>query len=60
MATLARKRKARDIDLLLVFVAPDRELKEAAQSSGLAVIDPEEQEKQATSLGDRVQEEDEA
>jgi predicted nucleic acid-binding protein len=44
----------------LVFVASDRELKEAAQSSGLAVIDPEEQEQQATSPGDRAQEEDKA
>ena len=80
VATLARKRKARDIDLLsfeqkvqeleedwgrfadaedrLVFVASDRELKEAAQSSSLAVIDPEEHEKQATTPGDGGQEED--
>ena len=88
-ATLARKRKAREIDPLpfeqkvqeleedwgsfiqialqrrfadvedrLVFVASDRELKEAAQSSGLAVIDPEEEEKQATTPGDGAQEGD--
>ena len=82
MATLARKRKAQDIDLLLfaqkvqeleedwrrfadaedrlVFIASDRELKEAAQSSGLAIIDPEEQEQQATSPGEEAQEEDKA
>jgi hypothetical protein len=42
----------------LVFVASDRELKKAAHSSSLAVIDPEEREKQATAPGDRAQEED--
>ena len=37
-----------------------RALKEAAQSAGLAVINPEEQEQQTTAPGDRAQEEDEA
>ena len=54
------QRRFADAEDRLVFVASDRELKEAAQSSGLAVIDPEEQEKQTISLGDEIQEEDEA
>jgi uncharacterized protein len=44
----------------LIFVAADRELKQAAQSSGLTVIDPEEQEQQTMSdAGDGAQEENE-
>jgi hypothetical protein len=49
-----------DTEDRLIFVASDHELKEAAQSSGLTVIDPEEQEKQTPSrAGDGAQEEDE-
>ena len=59
-SALVFQRRFADAADRLVFVASDRELKEAAQSSGLAVIDPEEHEQQATSPGDRAQEEDEA
>ena len=59
-SALVLRRRFVDTEDRLVFVASDRELKEAAQSSGLAVIDPEEQEKQATSPGDRTQEDDKA
>ena len=59
-SALVFQRRFADAEDRLVFVASDRELKEAAQSSGLAVIDPEEHEQQATSPGDRAQEEDEA
>ena len=52
------QRRFADVEDRLVFVASDRELKEAAQSSGLAVIDPEEEEKQATTPGDGAQEGD--
>ena len=38
-----------DAEDRLIFVAADRELKEAAQASGLAIIDPEEQERQMMS-----------
>jgi hypothetical protein len=45
----------------LIFVAADRELKEAAQAFHLAIIDPEEQERQMMSdAGDGSQEENEA
>jgi uncharacterized protein len=56
-ALVLRKRFA-DAEDRLIFVASDRELKEAAESSGLAVIDPEEQEKQTMSPGEGAQEED--
>jgi len=59
-SALVLQRRFADAEDRLVFVASDRELKEATQSSGLADIDPEEQEKQTTSPGDAVQEEDEA
>jgi predicted nucleic acid-binding protein len=59
-SALVLRRRFADAEDRLVFVASDRELKEAAHSSGLAVIDPEEREKQAPSPGDRAQEEDEA
>jgi len=50
-----------DAEDRLIFVAADRELKEAAQASGLAIIDPEEQEQQMMSdAGDGAQEENEA
>jgi hypothetical protein len=42
----------------LVFVASERELKKAAHSSSLAVIDPEEHEKEGAAPGDGAQEED--
>jgi hypothetical protein len=51
------QRRLADVEDRLVFVASNRELKEAAQSSGLAVLDPEEHEKQATTPGDGAQEE---
>jgi hypothetical protein len=57
-SALVLRRRFADAEDRLIFVASDRELKEAAQSSGLAVIDPEEQEKQATSPGAETQEED--
>ena len=57
-SALVLQRRFADVEDRLVFVASDRELKEAAQSSSLAVIDPEEQEKQATSPGNGAQEED--
>jgi uncharacterized protein len=47
-SALVLQRRFADVEDRLVFVASDRELKEAAQSSSLAVIDPEEEEKQAT------------
>ena len=59
-SALVLQRRFANAEDRLVFVASDRELKDAAQSSGLAVIDPEEQEQQATSPGERAQEEDEA
>ena len=59
-SALVLQRRFANAEDRLVFVASDRELKDAAQSSGLAVIDPEEQEQQATSAGERAQEEDEA
>jgi hypothetical protein len=43
-SALVLQRRFADAEDRLVFVASDRELKEAAQSSGLAIIDPEEQE----------------
>ena len=50
-----------DAEDRLIFVAADRELQEAAQASGLAIIDPEEQERQMMSdAGDRAQEENKA
>jgi predicted nucleic acid-binding protein len=57
-SALVLRRRFADAEDRLIFAASDRELKEAAQSSGLAVIDPEEQEKQATSPGAETQEED--
>jgi uncharacterized protein len=49
-----------DVEDRLLFVAADRELKDAAQASSLAVIDPEEQEQQTMSdAGDGSQEENE-
>jgi hypothetical protein len=54
------QRRFADVEDQLIFVASDRELKEAAQSSGLAVIDPGEQEQQTTSPADEAQAEDEA
>jgi hypothetical protein len=57
-AALVRQRRVADAEDRLVFVASDRELKEAAQSSGLAVIDPEEHEKRAAAPGDGAQEGD--
>jgi hypothetical protein len=59
-SALVLQRRFAEVEDRLVFVASDRELKEAAQSSGLAVIDPEEQEQQATSPGEEAQEEDKA
>ena len=59
-AALVLQRRFADAEDRLVFIASDRELKEAAQSSGLAIIDPEEQEPQATSPGEEAQEEDKA
>src|SRR6266511_103034 len=60
-SALVLRRRFADAEDRLIFVASDRELKEAAQSSGLAVIDPEEQEKQTTtSPGEGAQEEDKA
>ena len=47
-----------DVEARLVFVASDRELKKAAHSSSLAVIDPAEHEKEGTAPGDGAQEED--
>jgi hypothetical protein len=50
-----------DAEDRLIFVAADRELQEAAQASGLAIIDPEEQERKMMSdAGDGAQEENEA
>jgi len=50
-----------DVEDRLIFVAADRELKEAAQASGLAIIDQEEQERQMMSdAGGGAQEENEA
>ena len=57
-SALVLQRRFADAEDHLVFVASDRELKDAAQSSGLAVIDPEEQEQPATSPGDRAQEDE--
>ena len=45
-SALVLQRRFANAEDHLVFVASDRELKDAAQSSGLAVIDPEEQEQQ--------------
>ena len=59
-SALVLQRRFADAEDRLVFVASDRELKEAARSSGLAVIDPEEQEQQATSPKEEIQEEDKA
>ena len=59
-SALVLQRRFADAEDRLVFVASDRELKEAAQSSGIAIIDPEEQEQQATSPGEEAQEEDKA
>jgi predicted nucleic acid-binding protein len=59
-SALVLQRRFADAEDQLVFIASDRELKEAAQSSGLAIIDPEEQEPQATSPGEEAQEEDKA
>jgi hypothetical protein len=59
-SALMLQRRFADTEDQLIFVASDRELKEAAQSSGLAVIDPEEQEQQTTSPADEAQTEDEA
>ena len=59
-SALVLQRRFADAEDRLVFVASDRELKEAAQSSGLALIDPEEQEQQATSPEEEAQEEDKA
>ena len=53
-SALVLQRRFADAENHLVFVASDRELKEAAQASGLAVIDPEDQEQQATSPGERA------
>ena len=50
-----------DAEDRLIFVAADRELQEAAQASGLAIVDPEEQERQMMSdAEDGAQEENEA
>jgi hypothetical protein len=50
-----------DVEDRLIFVAADRELKEAAQASGLAIIDQGEQERQMMSdAGGGAQEENEA
>jgi hypothetical protein len=57
-SALVLQRRFADVEDRLVFVASDRELKEAAQSSRLAVIDPEEHEKQAAAPGDGAQEGD--
>jgi predicted nucleic acid-binding protein len=57
-SALVLQRRFADVEDRLIFVASDRELKEAARSSGLDVIDPEEQEKQATSPGAETQEGD--
>jgi predicted nucleic acid-binding protein len=57
-SALVLRRRFADAEDRLSFVASDRELKEAAQSSSLVVIDPEEQERQATSPGEGAQEED--
>jgi hypothetical protein len=57
-SALVLQRRFADAEDRLVFVASDRELKEAAQASGLAVIDPEAQAQQATSPGEEAQEED--
>jgi hypothetical protein len=53
-SALVLQRRFAEAEDRLVFVASDRELKEAAHSSGLAVIDPEAQEQQATSPEDRA------
>jgi hypothetical protein len=42
VSALVLRRRFADAEERLVFVTSDRELKEAAQSSGLALIDPEE------------------
>jgi hypothetical protein len=57
-SALVLQRRFADVEDRLVFVASDRELREAAQSSSLAIIDPEEHEKQATTPGDGAQEGD--
>ena len=57
-SALVLQRRFADAEDRLVFVASDRELKDAAQSSGLVVSDPEEQEQPATSPGDRAQEDE--
>jgi hypothetical protein len=57
-SNLVLQRRFADAEDRLVFIASDRELKEAAQSSGFAIIDPEEQEQQTTSPGEEAQEED--
>src|SRR5437667_3008929 len=50
-SALVLQRRFADAEDRLVFVASDRELKEAAQSSGIAIIDPEEQEHRLRLLG---------
>ena len=50
-----------DAEDRLIFVAADRELKEAVQASSLAIIDLDEQERQMMSdAGDGAQQENEA
>ena len=56
-SALVLQRRFADAEDQLIFVVSDRELKEATQSSGLEVIDPEEQEQQATSPADDAREE---
>lgn len=57
-AILLRSRFAEEDDRL-IFVTSDHELKEKAQSSGLDVIDPEEQERQTLSKADEERQKEE-
>jgi predicted nucleic acid-binding protein len=57
-AVVLQKRFTDDVDRL-ILITSDHELKEATPSSGLTVVDPEEEEKKATSqANDQAQEED--
>lgn len=56
-ALLLQRRFAEEDDQL-IFVTSDQELKEAAQSSGLTAIDPDEQERQASSFPEEARQEE--
>jgi predicted nucleic acid-binding protein len=54
--SLLQRRFAEEDDRL-ILVTSDHELKEAAQSSGLAVMDPDEQERQNSDLSEKAEQE---